>query len=683
MASRRKSSWSNSTESGHSGPSLDTLAAAAVLYAVPNKENIPPRPRKIKLKLGLKPPSETILEDNQEAEASRRSRKRTSSEFEDEQTYVPNETQDVVSLASNSPVSKHRRHSTASEDELNDDPDANEDLAMEDDDPELPAPHQLLAEVTSRKPKGKGDRMSSEEPEPDAPVNSKSHPRPASSRVRSKTTEKGKRGKKKEKTPPPTPTVMKFVAPTIVQNSIATSNLSIPFNSSYTEAEKLLFDHIGCADVAIKPTFQYKLNVRAAPMLLTADGWKDFRGAVEERFVKDKGEKVTPIAISLLPDKYMESLVDTIRKQANYGKRKKAKLLDLNAPVPTPASEFRSHRHAGADDDDDEIDEYGADDRGGGTDLMHEERRWWEALEKEYKGRCRSCGRNVWCKVGPDGECISIPMSHISPWALHLVRLFFYFLLLLFDPFLQAKKTHGVTLQVPPRDAMFDLYRASAPNSKARSANKTAPAPSAPAPSSLMLEPAVMAMMEQNRLLLSAVLQQRTADPAPAPAPTAPPTAHAVLPLDTLTPRAANEPIEAFIADLHALHPQRHLDQLLLRMQAEDIVDVGDIQRLGAAYLELEVGMSRATALFLVAITEGRRLVPGEPIVSFIAGLHALNPMRNVDLLLPELQAEAVVDVGDLHRLGAEYLMDKIGARRPTALWLIQTAESRYPALLS
>ncbi|KAJ7208593.1 hypothetical protein GGX14DRAFT_566810 [Mycena pura] len=504
-----KSSWSNSTELGHSGPSLDTLAAAAVLYAVPNKENIPPRPRKIKLKLGLKPPSEPILEDNQEAEASRRSRKRTSSEFEDEQTYVlPNETQDVVSLASNSPMSKHRCHSTASEDELNDNPDANEDLAMEDDDPELPPPHQLLAEVTSCKPKGKGDRMSSEEPEADAPVNSKSHPRPASSRVRSKTAEKGKRGKKKEKTPPPTPSVIKFVAPTIVQNSVATSNLSIPFNSSYTEAEQLLFDHIGCADVAIKPTFQYKLN--------------DFCGMVEER-------TWNPLWI--------------LRKQANHGKRKKAKLLDLNAPMPTPASEFRSHRHAGADDDDDEIDEYVADDRSGGTDLMHEERRWWEALEKEYKGRCRSCGRNVWCKVGPDGECISIPMSHISPWALHLVRLFFYFLL-----FRRA---------TPPRpDAMFDIYRASAANSKARNANKTAPAPSAPAPSSLMLEPAAMAMMEQNRLLLSAVLQQRTADPAAAPAPTAPPTAHAVPPPDTLTPRAANEPIEAFIADLHALHPQ-------------------------------------------------------------------------------------------------------------------------------
>ncbi|KAJ7206848.1 hypothetical protein GGX14DRAFT_567924 [Mycena pura] len=632
MASRRKPQRSNSTESGHSGPSLDALAAAAVLHAVPNKENIPPRPRlKVKLKLGPKSLSAPILEDYQEAdsEAFRRSRKRTSSEFEleDEQTSeLPNESQDVVSLASSSPVSKHRCHSTASEDELNDDPNANEDLAMEDGDPELPPPLQLLDEVKSHKPKG-----------------------PATSRVRSKTTEKGKRGKKKEKTPPPTPTVMKFVAPTIVQSSVATSNLSIPFNSSYAEAEKLLFDHIGCADVVIKPTFQYKLNMRAAPMLLTKDGWRDFRGMVEERFVKDKG-KVTPVAISLLPDKYMESLVDTIRKQANNGKRKKAKLLDLNAPVPTPASGSRSRHHAGADDDHDEIDEDGGDDCNGGTDLMHEERRWWEALEKEYKGRCRSCGRNVWCKVGPDGECISIPMLHISPWALHL-----------------AKKTHGVTLQVPPRDAMFDIYRASAANSKARKANTTAPTPSAP--SSLMLEPAVMAVMEQNKLLLSAVLQQRTTDPAPAPAaaavpaPAAPPTAHAVL------PRAANEPIEAFITDLHAVHPHRHLDQLLPRMQVEDIVDVGDIQRLGAAYLELEIGMPRATALFLVAIAEGRPLVPGEPIVSFIAGLHALNPTRNVNFLLPQLQAEAVFDVGDLHRLGAEYLLlDKIAAAKPAAL---------------
>ncbi|KAF7314833.1 HTH-33 domain-containing protein [Mycena kentingensis (nom. inval.)] len=76
-----------------------------------------------------------------------------------------------------------------------------------------------------------------------------------------------------------------------------------------------------------------------------------------------------------------------------------------------------------------------------------------------------------------------------------------------------------------------------------------------------------------------------------------------------------------------------------------------------------------------------RALITGEHITSFIMGLHAMEPARELDMLLPTLEHEKVLTVGDMHRLGVEYLVSDIRVPRSTALYLIAVAEDRYPDL--
>ncbi|KAJ7756497.1 hypothetical protein DFH07DRAFT_742574, partial [Mycena maculata] len=201
--------------------------------------------------------------------------------------------------------------------------------------------------------------------------------------------------------------------------------------ATFSEALDVIYNTVGCADVARKPDLSYKLGnalVKATPMSLDSDA--DWEGCLEDVRQAEKLKKGALIPVHILvTDQYLASLLVKLGKGKNKAPAKvrgktKVQILDLD--------------HAQSDDDD--FDE--------GLGPMEDEGKFLEQLQSQY-GHCQLCGPTKACKITIDGSHHKLSNNQLSAWAKALTL-----------------GMHAVTLKTPPRDvkgqSLFSMFFKSA-----------------------------------------------------------------------------------------------------------------------------------------------------------------------------------------------------------------------------
>ncbi|KAJ3513784.1 hypothetical protein NLJ89_g2754 [Agrocybe chaxingu] len=160
---------------------------------------------------------------------------------------------------------------------------------------------------------------------------------------------------------------------------------TIPAETGYNEALTIIWDTIGCSDVACKPDLQYKLTSAAQkdnPIGLNSA--KDWTGLVEDLLtIQHKKKTGIQVKILVTDQQYLCSLRTSInngKSTLSWTKTKKGKkaepILDLDH------------------EEDNDADEGG---------LMEKEQKAWEQLEKAL-GQCQLCSPHKICKISQNGE---------------------------------------------------------------------------------------------------------------------------------------------------------------------------------------------------------------------------------------------------------------------------------------
>ncbi|KAF7329532.1 HTH-33 domain-containing protein [Mycena kentingensis (nom. inval.)] len=502
----------------HDSPNGSRYAAAAATS--PAKENVAPQKRRV-TKAPLS--SSSSLSSIPDEIPAKPPRKRSSTDaFKSPVRNQPGDIP-VLDLCDSSPPPKKRRvaDNTASEAEF--------ESTTEESDDGLTAPHKLLAEVESK-------------------TKTKTKTKPAKTAC-----PRQGRKRKDEEEQDTDPESISIQIPTIFHNSVTNTTISIPYYSTFDQAKSAIHRGVGCVGLSYEPGLQYKLNMRAAAVLLTEDSWDTFQKEVKAKIAKDK--EVKP---------YMASLQRYLQENS---KGKKKKLLDLSRP---PAPVAGSSRRAAVI--------CATTMKGIGADAPEFAERALEfarQIHERYTGKCQSCGKNVLCKPGPGGMCISLVVARqITLWSNAL-----------------ARGTDGVTLDIPPKGEDFDIFRKELPQSKPSKTGKGKARAVESPPRSPQPNRTLDIIVEQNNALITALVNNR----ASAPAPAAPRRRKLV----------SGESIISFIRGLNAMEPEREVGMLLPRLQAEKVVNVGDLYRLGSDRLENTVGAPPRNGIVVVGCCRG------------------------------------------------------------------------------
>ncbi|KAJ7445433.1 hypothetical protein FB451DRAFT_1412712 [Mycena latifolia] len=188
--------------------------------------------------------------------------------------------------------------------------------------------------------------------------------------------------------------------------------------TSYDDALDIIYESVGCADVARKPVLAYKLASAPKGSAMTLNSETDWTGCLEDvRQAEDAKKAGTLIPVHILvTDQYIASLSAKLGKgkgkpMAGKGGRGKPKvpILDLD------------HAESGDDDFDEDL------------GSMEKESKFLEQLQNQY-GHCQLCGTTKACKITVAGTHHPLSNNQLRAWAQSLTL-----------------GKHGVTLKTPPR----------------------------------------------------------------------------------------------------------------------------------------------------------------------------------------------------------------------------------------
>ncbi|KAK6997464.1 hypothetical protein R3P38DRAFT_3059170 [Favolaschia claudopus] len=192
--------------------------------------------------------------------------------------------------------------------------------------------------------------------------------------------------------------------------------------TTFEDALEVVYDIIGCTDVALKPSLSYKLSnapIKASVTNLTSA--EDWEGCLEDVIAAVKKNNDVKVNINV-SDQYLASLRARKGKSKSSGVKAKKKgsnsfpILDLD--------------HADSDDDDFDS----------GVGIMDKEASFFKSLQTKY-GNCQLCGPSKACKVTVTGEHRPLSIPQLRGWSRSL-----------------AAGTHKVTLDSPPKDELFRMY---------------------------------------------------------------------------------------------------------------------------------------------------------------------------------------------------------------------------------
>ncbi|KAJ7487162.1 hypothetical protein FB451DRAFT_1392007 [Mycena latifolia] len=223
--------------------------------------------------------------------------------------------------------------------------------------------------------------------------------------------------KAKEKQPDPDRKLILFIPQA---GSDGTQRKNLTHTTSFEDVLDIIYEIVGCNDVAVKPKLSYKLptstNKAAAINLSTETDWEGCLEEVTAVEFKKRSTIVVSVRI-IVTEQYLASLLANKGKSSTISKKKgKIQILDLE--------------HAGSGDDD-------FDD---GVGIMGKEAGHVEQLQKMYS-HCQMCGPTKICKINASGTHQPLTNNQIRAWARAL-----------------AAETHGVTLQTPPKAALFAMF---------------------------------------------------------------------------------------------------------------------------------------------------------------------------------------------------------------------------------
>ncbi|KAJ7141515.1 hypothetical protein C8R46DRAFT_1233643 [Mycena filopes] len=206
-------------------------------------------------------------------------------------------------------------------------------------------------------------------------------------------------------------------------SNAGTQRENLKHSTSFTDALDVIYETIGCADLAKKPALSYKLSnatVRAPAINLTSDA--DWDGCLEEVTDAERKKKAK-ISVSILVTEQYMALLRAKLNLNSVGAPQKGKKGGRKLPI-------LDLEHAGSGDDD--FDE--------GLGIMEKESKFLEQLQNHH-GRCQVCGPSKACKIDRAANHHNLTNNQLRGWARSL-----------------AAGTHQVTLSQPPRDELFGMF---------------------------------------------------------------------------------------------------------------------------------------------------------------------------------------------------------------------------------
>ncbi|KAJ7662387.1 hypothetical protein B0H17DRAFT_1093638 [Mycena rosella] len=226
--------------------------------------------------------------------------------------------------------------------------------------------------------------------------------------------------KKNQKEPEAKPDPNRKLVVYIPAGGDAIQRKNVTHTTSFEDLLDEIYEIVGCTDVSIKPKLSYKLSTaspKAAAISLSTE--TDWEGCLDEVTTVERNKKgnVSVSVHIIVSEQYLVSLLANKGKTLPSRKKQgKLQILDLE--------------HAGSDDDD-------FDD---GVGIMAKEAKHMEQLQKMYS-HCQMCGPMKVCKISAAGGHQPLSNNHLRGWSRSL-----------------AAETHGVTLQSPPKAAMFAMF---------------------------------------------------------------------------------------------------------------------------------------------------------------------------------------------------------------------------------
>ncbi|KAF8185347.1 hypothetical protein K438DRAFT_1765993 [Mycena galopus ATCC 62051] len=332
-------------------------------------------------------------------------------------------------------------------------------------------------------------------------------------------------------------------------SNAGTQRENLKHSTPFDDALAVIYETIGCADFAKKPTLSYKLSnatVKAPAINLTSE--TDWEGCLEE--VAD-AELKKKVKISYMASLRAKLKLNSVGVPQKGKKARKMPILDLE------------HASSGDDDFDD------------GVGIMEKESKFLEQLQNHH-GRCQLCGPSKACKIDRAANHHNLTNNQLRGWARSL-----------------AAGTHNVTLSQPPRDELFGMFHKNTVNTP--SAGPQAAFPGMPY---MGMPPYFMPPW---------AFPGSPATPTPRPSHTSlasMSTSTAAFPSSNPPDMGALNPyteIPEFIKQLHEYHPQRRLSDYVDRFGDLDFYNIDEVAKLGSADALVNlIGITHGNAAFLL-----------------------------------------------------------------------------------
>ncbi|KAJ7099891.1 hypothetical protein B0H15DRAFT_770820, partial [Mycena belliarum] len=338
--------------------------------------------------------------------------------------------------------------------------------------------------------------------------------------------------------------------------------------ASFDDALEVIYETIGCAEVAKKPVLMYKISnagVKALPISLSTD--EDWTGCLAE--VRAASKKALHVQI-VVTEQYLLSLRAKlgIKGTAPATKsKKKVPLLDLE--------------HAQSDEDD--FDE--------GLGIMETEKKFLEQLQAKL-GRCQRCGPTKSCKIDISGAHFNLRNNQLLAWSHSL-----------------AVGTRGVTLETPPNATAFGMFFKNS-NTTPRAVETAGQPPFQPFPPYMGMNP--YAMMPWGAMPAPQLQPSTPITPSPAvPAVVASGTRLApAFPSSDPPDMGAVNPypeIDEFLHQLDGFAPKRRLLSCIQNFEDLDFFNIDEIAKLQTPQELVKVaGLTLGNATYIMEQVKGK-----------------------------------------------------------------------------
>jgi hypothetical protein len=365
---------------------------------------------------------------------------------------------------------------------------------------------------------------------------------------------------------------------------------------TFEEALEIIYETIGCSDVCRKPNLSYKLvsaPQKAEPITLgSADDWRGCLEDVAQVQAKKKstvqvkiivGEQVchlhssAPFGWLICCPQYMMSL----RAKSKSGKGTSSKKGGRLGKKPMAILDLDN-----SDDGDDE------DDDGS----MEKEKRSLEQLQMALN-KCQCCGPTKSCKIGKDGQHVTLSFNQLRGWAMALVFPCYLVIVYGYSFFpSQAIGTRGVTLHTPPKGDLFAAFHSDSSLTATSTHASTpvhGPTPFAPGSTPGMFNP--YAFMTPPLWMMQAGMPSYPPTPTPR---------HLNIPSSDPPDDSGANPypeIRLFFEKLDQQHPRRQLLPYVDEFEKKDFYHIDEITKISTECLTgVEFHLSAGNAQFIV-----------------------------------------------------------------------------------